>query len=83
MIQGKQWDFKKNLHLAIGPPYELSLNVSVEDGLTNGASCSIKMFDYRVDPSHRVSIVWVGFENSSSGCQCRQKYSSLYTKYSP
>lgn len=31
------------------------------------------MFDYRVDQSHRVSIVWVEFENSSSGCQCRQK----------
>lgn len=81
---GKTMGLQKNLHLAIGPPYELCLNVSVEDGLTNGASCSIKMFDYRVDSSHhRVSIVWVEFENSSSGCQWRQKYSSLYTTNIP
>lgn len=60
---GKTMGLQKNLHLAIRPPYELCLNVSVEDGLTNGASCSIKMFDYRVDSSHhRVSIVWVEFE---------------------
>lgn len=81
---GKTMRLQKNLHLAIGPPYELCLNVSVEDGLTNGASCSIKMFDYRVDSSHhRVSIVWVEFENSLSGCQWRQKYSSLYTTNIP
>lgn len=41
------------------------------------------MFDYRVDSSHRVSIVWVEFENSSSGSQWRHKYSSLYTTKIP
>lgn len=69
---------KKISILLLGPPFELCLNVSVEDGLTNGASCSIKMFDYRISSSLRVSIVWVEFENSSSGSQWRQKYSNLY-----
>ena len=80
---GKTMGLQKNLHLAIGPPFELCLNVSVEDGLTNGASCSIRMFDYRVSSSQRVSIVWVEFENSSSGNQWRQKYSNLYKRDIP
>lgn len=80
---GKTIGLQKNLHPAIGPPYKLCLNVSVEDGLRNGASCSIKLFDFRVDSSHRVSIVWVEFENSSSGSHWRQKYSSLYTTKIP
>ena len=81
-MQEKQWDSKKSPS-CYWTPFELCLNVSVEDGLTNGASCSIRMFDYRVSSSQRVRIVWVEFENSSSGNQGRQKYSNLYNRDIP
>lgn len=42
----KPTGFQKCLNLAIGPPFELCLNVCVEDGLANGTSCVIKMTRY-------------------------------------
>lgn len=45
---GKTMGLQKCLNLAIGPPFELCLNVCVEDGLTNRTSCVIKMVEYKV-----------------------------------
>ena len=64
---GKTMGLQKFLHLAIGPQYELCVNVCVEDGLTNGTSCVLKKFDFRVENSDRCSIIWVELENKSSG----------------
>lgn len=78
---GKTMDLQKCLNLAIGPPFELCLNVCVEDGLTNGTSCVIKMFEYIVKHSERLSIAWVELDNSASGAQW--KYSNLYNTDTP
>ena len=75
---GKTMGLQKFLHLAIGPPYELCVNVCVEDGLTNGTSCVLKKFDFRVENSDRCSIIWVELENKSSGELWRQKYANLF-----
>ena len=80
---GKTMGLQKELCLAIGPPFELCLNVSVEDGLTNGTSCIIRKFDYRVLNSQRCSIVWVELEDPSSGVLWRQKYINLYRNDTP
>ena len=42
--------------------YDLTTNVSVVDGMTNGAECIIKKIDYRVPGSLRPSIIWVLFQ---------------------
>ena len=42
--------------------YDLTTNVSVVDGMTNGAECIIKKIDYRVPGSSRPSIIWVLFQ---------------------
>ena len=42
--------------------YDLTTNVSVIDGMTNGAECIIKKVDYRVPRSLRPSIIWVLFQ---------------------
>lgn len=80
---GKTMGLQKCLNLAIGPPFELCLNVCIEDGLTNGTSCVIKMFEYRVKHSERLSIAWVELENSAPGAQGRRKYSNLYKTDTP
>lgn len=74
---------QKCLNIAIEPPFELCLNVCVDDGLTNGTSCVIKMFEYRVKRSERFSIAWVELDNSASEDQRRRKYSNLYKTDTP
>ena len=41
--------------------------VDVQDGLTNGAACIFKHFDYRVEGSDRCSIIWVQFSEPTIG----------------
>lgn len=59
---GKTMGLHKCLNLAIGSPFELCLNVCVEDGLTNGIPRVIKMFEYRVKNAEQLSITWVELE---------------------
>ena len=55
--------------------YDLATNVSVVDGMTNGAECLIKKIDYRVPGSSRPSIFWVLFQEQYIG---NEQYSHLY-----
>lgn len=66
------------LTLGIDLPAELCLNINVEDGMTNGAACHVKKFDFRIAGSERCSIVWVAFEEGAIGRQWREKYKHLY-----
>lgn len=66
--------------LATDGKYDLTTNVDVTDGLTNGTECVIKSIDYRVENSSRPSIIWVSFPDLDIGKnQCREN-SNLYTK---
>ena len=58
--------------------YDLTTNISVVDGMTNGAECIIKKIDYRVEGSSRPSIIWVLFQEQHIGNDCRREYSYLY-----
>ena len=68
----------KNLQIGINVPAEVSVNISVEDGLTNGASCVVKKLDYRIENSKRCSIIWLQFDEADIGMQWKCKYNSLY-----
>ncbi|CAB4042533.1 ATP-dependent DNA helicase PIF1, partial [Paramuricea clavata] len=60
--------------------YDLTTNVSVVDGMTNGAECIIKKIDYRVPGSSRPSIIWVLFQEQHIGNNHRKEYSYLYNQ---
>ena len=60
--------------------YDLTTNVSVVDGMTNGAECIIKKIDYRVPGSSRPSIIWVLFQEQHIGNDYRREYSHLYNR---
>ncbi len=60
--------------------YDLTTNVSVVDGMTNGAECIIKKIDYRVEGSSRPSIIWVLFQEQHIGKDYRREYSYLYNE---
>lgn len=66
------------LFLVIGIAAEITSNVNVQDGITNGASCVIKQFDYRVEGSTRCSIIWVQFDDEKIGREIRTQYKRLY-----
>ena len=58
--------------------YDLTTNVDVTDGLTNGAECVIENIDYRVENSTRPSVIWVSFPHSEIGQKQRREYRHLY-----
>ena len=53
--------------------YELVVNLDVNDGLTNGAVCSIKRFDFK-DPNVLKGVIWVLFEDPDVGKEARKSY---------
>lgn len=69
------------LFLVIGVPAEITNNVNVQDGITNGASCTVKLFDYRVEGSTRCSIIWVQFDDDNIGKELRREYARLFKTY--
>ena len=64
--------------VTVGAKYDLTSNVSVLDGMTNGTECTITKIDYRVAGSKRPSIIWVLFSEASVGKTCRKSYQHLY-----
>ena len=75
----KTMGLSKRLTLGIGVPCDICLNIDVDDGLTNGASCVVRNFDFRVSGSKRCSIVWVEFDDKLVGKSWSRKYRHLYT----
>lgn len=63
----KTMDLSAELFLVIGIAAEITSNVNVQDGITNGASCVIKLFDSRVEGSTRCRINWVQFDHEKIG----------------
>ena len=60
--------------------YDLTTNVSVADGMTNGVECIIKKVDYRVAGSLRPSIIWVLFPEEHIGKDYRKEFIHLYNQ---
>ena len=63
---------------ATNAKYDLTTNVDVTDGLTNGAECVIKNIDYRGENSSRPSIIWVLFPDVDIGTKQRRENMHLY-----
>ena len=70
---------KLELKLAIDLHYDCTVNLDVEDGLTNGATCFLKQIEYK-DDIPQPAILWVQFVDPSVGHNCRQKYRNFYNK---
>ena len=64
--------------IATNAKYDLTTNVDVTDGLTNGAECVIKNIDYMVKNSSRPSIIWVLFPDADVGKKQHREIMHLY-----
>ena len=60
--------------------YDLTTNINVTDGLTNGAECMIENIDHGVETSTRPSIIWVSFPHPKIGKKLRREYAHLYKR---
>ncbi|KAK7497420.1 hypothetical protein BaRGS_00011262 [Batillaria attramentaria] len=69
------------LTLKVSGRFMLVLNVDISDGLTNGASGTLRQVGHTgsEDPQH-VSIVWIEFDEESVGKKTRQENKHLYTQ---
>ena len=68
-----------NVSIAVGAKYNLTTNVNVTDGMTNGAKCVIEKIDYRVKDSTRPSVIWISFPKASIG----QNHCNEFAHYLP
>ena len=57
--------------------YEITANLNISDGLVNGASCIVHRVEYKDTIVGRPSIIWVEFENPSTGTETRNVYKHL------
>ena len=64
--------------IATAAKYDLTTNIDVTDGLTNGAECVIENIDHRVENSTRPSIIWVSFPHPDIGRNLLRENAHLY-----
>ena len=72
------------LTLATRIIYDLTVNTDAQDGLFNGAECTLKYIDYQQPNGHpRLNInlpciLWVNYHENNVGLNQRQKYKQWY-----
>ncbi|XP_069109665.1 ATP-dependent DNA helicase PIF1-like [Argopecten irradians] len=76
--QSTTGQLKTSLTIAVDMIYDISVNLEVSDGLTNGATCVVKHIEYK-DSNTRPAIVWVLFNDHKVGVSRRNQYKHLYT----
>ena len=69
------------LPLAVGCRYEISLNISVTDGLVNGAGGIVKFFQLTSSNDTAAGTVWIMFDDINVGKQTRADSRALYTRH--
>ena len=67
-------NLEKFLTVAVGMKYDMSVNVNVEDGLTNEATGVVKFIEHKIEGSNRPSIIWLKFDDPRIGKATREKY---------
>ena len=66
------------LRVGEGLRYEMTNNIDVEDGLTNGSGCQLQCIQHLTD-SAVPSILWVKFDHSAVGRKAKQKFKNFLT----
>ena len=75
----KTMQLQHELHIALGLKYEIVLNINTADGLTNGASCTVKCVQVPVDKKAR-GVIWVQFEDDDIGRNTRALSRNRYKR---
>ena len=65
------------LPIVEGEKYDITSNNNTVDGLTNGAECTVRKIEYKVEGSSGPSVIWVQFDTEDTGHNQRQQYKFL------
>jgi len=57
--QNKTGQLVKKLTIAVDMTYDITVNVDITDGLTNGSICNVKYIEFRKESQTRPAIIWV------------------------
>ncbi|XP_033759145.1 uncharacterized protein LOC117341405 [Pecten maximus] len=77
--QANTGQLKTSLTIAVDMIYDISVNIDVADGLTNGSTCVVKYIEYK-QSTIRPAIVWVLFGNEKIGAMRRSQYQHLLNR---
>ena len=66
--------------LKVNAPVELTVNVDVPDGLTNGAKGILKAFEWALHPTRSVAVLWVLFDEARVGLSARALATPSYRR---
>ena len=78
---GKTAQLPPILPLVVGCRYKISVNISVTDGLVNGAGGIVKFFQLTSSNNSAAGTVWVLFDDSNVGRQTCAYHQALYTRH--
>ena len=68
----------ERIPLCVGCRYEISVNLSVSDGLTNGAGGILKAIQLTSHNNSAAGLIWIQFDDIRVGAQTRRESKSLY-----
>ena len=72
------YGLRRVLSVAIGLVYSISCNLFTEDGLINGATCTLKKIEKMTNTSEALpKILWVEFSDNNIGQRTRHQYRHL------
>jgi hypothetical protein len=69
----KTMGLARELDLSLNIRCEISVNIDVEDGISNGSSCVLKYASSVSKKSKGIDILWVSFEDEGIGKKSRQE----------
>ena len=77
--QEKTCGLPSTITVAIKHQYDITANISVEDGLMNGSECCVKYIQPHQNNQNFPAAIWVNFEHTEIGQEQCKKYQYLYT----
>ena len=76
----KTMQLEAELQIAVGLKYEVVLNTNTSDGLTNGASCTVKYVQVSQNRKAR-GIIWMQFEDENIGKKTCSEHRNKYKEH--
>ena len=77
--QDKTGGLPANITIVVNHPLDIIANISVEDGLINGAECCVKYNQLQWNNETFPAVIWEMFENNKI-CKEQHKNTSTFTK---
>ena len=76
--QEKTGGLPANITITVNHQYDIIADISVEDGLINGAECCVKYIQLQQNNEPFTAVIWLMFENSKIRKEQCKKYQYIF-----